>query len=182
MTDYEREAKDFLFGCKAKMIIKFQERQINPEWGDALPRNKYHFTITTPFGSMEGDFWDSLDNTQKGIKPTEYDSLACLEKYDVGTSDDFVSEFGYEVHSWSDVKQIENTYRAVKKEYQDLCRIFTPEQMERLRKIQWPKTKQNVSSKKNTTTETSVRQSAMTVLKCAVHGVTSLIISVVTEI
>lgn len=136
MTDYEREAKDFLFDCKTKMIIKFQERQINPEWGDALPRNKYHFTITTPFGSMEGDFWDSLDNTQKGIKPTEYDILACLEKYDVGTIDDFVSEFGYEVHSWSDVKQIENTYRAVKKEYQDLCRIFTPEQMERLRKIQ----------------------------------------------
>ena len=137
MTDYEREAKDFLFDCRAEMIIVFQERQTNPEiWNDNRLRNKYHFTITTPFGTMEGDFWDSADNTKKGNRPTEYDILACLEKYDVGTIDDFVSEFGYEVRKWGDVKRIENDYEIVKKQYNDLCRIFTPEQMERLREIQ----------------------------------------------
>lgn len=136
MTDYERKAKDFLFDCRAEMIIVYDGKALNPDWEDTVPRNKYRFTITTPFGSMEGTFWDSLDNTRKGIKPTEYDILACLEKYDVGTIDDFVSEFGYEVHKWSDVKRIENTYNAVVREYNDLCRIFTPEQMERLREIQ----------------------------------------------
>lgn len=85
---------------------------------------------------MEEDFWDSAYNTGRNIKPTEYDILACLEKYDVGTIDDFVSEFGYEVHKWSDVRRIENTYNAVVKEYQDLCRIFTPEQMEKLSEIE----------------------------------------------
>ena len=136
MTDYERKAKDFLFDCRAEMVIVYDGKELNTNWEDTIPRNKYRFTITTPFGSMEGMFWDSLDNTRKGIKPTEYDILSCLEKYDVGTIDDFVSEFGYEVHKWSDVKRITNMYNAVVREYKDLCRIFTSEQMERLREIQ----------------------------------------------
>ena len=72
---------------------------------------------------------------QQEARPSAYDILACLEKYDVGTIDDFVSEFGYEVRKWSDVRRIEDTYHAVVKQYHDLCRIFTPEQMEMLREI-----------------------------------------------
>ena len=55
---------------------------------------------------------------------------------DVGTIDDFVSEFGYEVHKWDDVRRIERTYKAVVRQYNALCKIFTPEQMEKLREIQ----------------------------------------------
>lgn len=135
MTEYQKQAKDFLESCNAKMKIKLIGPEQNPNWDDNCWRNKYCYIIVTPLGSMVGVFWDSVYNTERNIELVEYDILACLEKYDVGTIDDFVSEFGYEVHKWSDVKRIENIYNATVKEYQDLCRIFTPEQMEALREI-----------------------------------------------
>ena len=64
--------------------------------------------------------------------PNEYDVLACLEKYDVGTFEDFCSEFGYD----EDSRTAERIYIAVIKEYKDLTRIFTEEQMEELSEIQ----------------------------------------------
>lgn len=131
MTEYQEQAKKFLVDCNAKMEIKL----IGPEQDNNCWRNKYCYIIVTPLGSIVGVFWDSVYNTERNIELVEYDILACLEKYDVGTIDDFVSEFGYEVHKWSDVKRIENIYNAAVKEYQDLCRIFTPEQMEALREI-----------------------------------------------
>ena len=135
MTEYQEQVKKFLVDCNAKMKIKLIGPEQNPNWDDNYWRNKYCYIIVTPLGSMVGVFWDSVYNTERNIELVEYDILACLEKYDVGTIDDFVSEFGYEVHKWSDVKRIENIYNAAVKEYQDLCRIFTPEQMEALREI-----------------------------------------------
>lgn len=64
--------------------------------------------------------------------PNEYDVLACLEKYDPGTFEDFCSELGYN----EDSRTAERIYIAVIKEYKDLIRIFTEEQMEELREIQ----------------------------------------------
>lgn len=67
--------------------------------------------------------------------PTPYDILACLQKYDPGTMHEFFDEFCYEVNSVDDMFSFMNTYNAVVKEYRDLCRIFTEEQMEILREI-----------------------------------------------
>nr|DAV11547.1 MAG TPA: hypothetical protein [Caudoviricetes sp.] len=64
--------------------------------------------------------------------PNEYDVLACLEKYDVGTFEDFCSELGYD----EDSRTAERIYIAVIKEYKDLTKIFTEEQMEELSEIQ----------------------------------------------
>ena len=64
--------------------------------------------------------------------PNEYDVLACLEKYDVGTFEDFCSEFGYD----EDSRTAERIYIAVIKEYKDLTRISTEKQMEELSEIQ----------------------------------------------
>lgn len=64
--------------------------------------------------------------------PNEYNVLACLEKYDVGTFEDFCSEFGYD----EDSRTAERIYIAVIKEYKDLTRIFTEKQMEELSEIQ----------------------------------------------
>ena len=173
MTEYQKQAQDFLAACNATMKIEFIGVDINQNWNDDSKRNKYCFTITTPRGTMSGDFWDSVHNTEitsmtldeyfckthkmhfkdgylpeqnKAKKelaalkataiPTEYDILACLTKYDPGTMNDFFSEMGYEVHNADDIFCFLNTYNAVVKEYRDLCRIFTEEQMEMLREIQ----------------------------------------------
>ena len=136
MNEYIKQAQDFLKSCNATMEISYTGMELNSNWRDKELRNTYLVTITTPQGTMKVKFWDSIYNTERGIKPTEYDILACLEKYDVGTIDDFVSEFGFEVHKWADVKRIENTYKAVVKEYNDICRCFTLEQIEAMQEIQ----------------------------------------------
>ena len=60
-----------------------------------------------------------------GQTPTSYDVLACLTKYDVGSIDNFVSEFGYEINSWEDAKRIEKTYKAVCREWKGVQRVFS---------------------------------------------------------
>lgn len=135
MNNYENQAREFLKSANATMTIKFYDMAINETWGDKAYRNVYKAIIKTSKGQMTIKFWDSIYNTSNGIKPTEYDILACLQKYDVGTIDDFVNEFGYEVSCWGDVKRIEKIYKGCKKEYANICRIFTPEQIEALCEI-----------------------------------------------
>jgi hypothetical protein len=134
--DYQKQATDFLESCNATMEIGYVATDTNPRWGENFKRNKYIFTITTPKGSMTDVFWDSVYNLERGIQPTEYDILACLEKYDVGSLDDFWHEFGYEVNCKRDFENLMSTYKAVVRQYNNLCRIFTEAQMEMLREIQ----------------------------------------------
>lgn len=135
MTEYKKQAIDFLKKSNATMKIEFIGAETNQNWNDNIKRNKYQFTITTPKGSMTGNFWDSLAHTESKVKPTEYDILSCIEKYDPGTMNDFFDEFGFEIQNADDIFRFLNTYNAVVKEYRDLCRIFTSEQMEELRAI-----------------------------------------------
>lgn len=72
-----------------------------------------------------------LERLKAEAMPNECDVLACLGKYDVGTFEDFCSEFGYDEES----RMAERIYIAVIKEYKDLTRIFTEEQMEELKGI-----------------------------------------------
>ncbi len=85
---------------------------------------------------MQVKFWDSIAHTQSGEQPTEYDILACLQKYDVGSFEDFVSEFGYEVDDFHDRQRAKNIYYAVCDEYKKVKRCFTEEQIEAMWEIQ----------------------------------------------
>lgn len=136
MNEYVAQAKEFLANCNATMKITYLGCEQNEDWNDGSSRNTYRATIKTPLGSMWVKFWDSVYNTQKGGEPTEYDILACLEKYDVGTIEDFIFDFGYEIKKRGDLKRIQNIYNAVKRQYKSLCRCFTPEQIEAMQEIQ----------------------------------------------
>ena len=136
MSEYVKQAKDFLESCNATMKITYTGIDENKDWDDKKLRNTYSVIITTPKGNMKIKFWDSIYNTEHAIKPTEYDILACLEKYDVGKFEDFVDEFGYDVSESDDLRCAKRIYKAVIHEYQNLCRCFTEEQLESLREIQ----------------------------------------------
>lgn len=73
----------------------------------------------------------TLLKRRKELKTKEYDVLACLTKYDPGTHEDFCADFGYDTDSIRGLK----TYLAVQKEYHELSRIFTPEQLEAMQEI-----------------------------------------------
>jgi hypothetical protein len=66
-----------------------------------------------------------------GKQPTPYDVLACLTKYDPGTFEDFCGEFGYD----TDSRKAYKTYKAVKREWENVAILFNDEQLDMLREI-----------------------------------------------
>lgn len=64
--------------------------------------------------------------------PSLYSVLCCLQKYDVGTFEDFCSDFGYDVDS----KKAEKTYKAVLEEWQAVQYLFNDEELSQLQEIQ----------------------------------------------
>ncbi len=63
-------------------------------------------------------FFNSL--MESGKRVTAYDVLSCLTKNDVGTFEQFCWEFGYD----TDSRRAERTYKACKKEYANVTRVF----------------------------------------------------------
>jgi len=76
-------------------------------------------------------FNPNCDTIVRPIAPTLYDVLACVQKYEVGTFEYFCSEFGYEMDSIS-AKKI---YKAVVKEYDKMCSLFSNDELEVLQLI-----------------------------------------------
>lgn len=64
--------------------------------------------------------------------PTEYDVLACLQKYDVGTFENFCGDFGYD----TDSRTAEKVYKAVCNEYKNVAMLFNDSEIEQLNEIQ----------------------------------------------
>ena len=165
MNEYLKQANEFLAKANATINIEFSGLAVNRQWKEKEKRCFYDVTITTPNGSMNFDFWDSIHNTKiqqmtleqwarkhhldiyyywdkvqaqrelkaakEEAKPTAYSVLACLTKYDPGTFEDFCSDYGYD----EDSRTAEQIYFAVCKEYRQLAKIFTPEQMKELQDI-----------------------------------------------
>lgn len=136
MSEYVKQAKGFLESCNATMTITYLGKAVNKNWDETQLRNVYRATITTPKGSMWVKFWDSIASTKSGEQPTEYDILACLQKYEVGTFGDFVAEYGYEIEDFHDRQRATNIYYAVRDEYAKVRRCFTEEQIEAMCEIQ----------------------------------------------
>jgi len=52
--------------------------------------------------------------------PTAYDVLTCVQKYDVGTFENFCSDFGYD----TDSRKAEKLYFDVQKEFSEINKLF----------------------------------------------------------
>lgn len=68
---------------------------------------------------------------KKRTKVQPYDVLACIQKHDPGTFDDFCGDFGYD----TDSRRAEEIYHAVVREWRDVRRFFKPEEMGELEEI-----------------------------------------------
>ena len=115
------------------------------EFWDSIHNTEIYYMIDAEYGEkMSGRGWCQMtlderrafrwefQDKQSKVIPTFYDVLACLTKSDPGTFKDFCWEYGYSDDSISALK----IYTAVQNEWADLCRIFTPEQLEELAEIQ----------------------------------------------
>ena len=124
LSEYTINACTALRECGAKMKIEFCAYDF-PPWKDdgSTMTNHYKVKITGPGGSYTLDFWDSIYNTENGEQPNEYDVIACLEWYTADSFEDFCDEFGYD----TDSRKAEKTYKACRKQTENLRRIFPNE-------------------------------------------------------
>lgn len=129
LNEYEKIAKDFCKKNHVKIWFSFIGRKQWKEIGAAV--NTYRVSIMTPIKSFTVTFHDSINHTVTGARPTKYNVLACLTKYDPGSFEDFCNEFGYDEYNRNSM----STYRAVLKEWEKMEEAFTEEQLEELRKI-----------------------------------------------
>lgn len=87
-------------------------------------------------GTIKMKDYSFLNNGKSDIihypkAPTAYSVLSCLQKYDVGTFENFCSDFGYD----TDSRTAETTYKAVLEEYKNVCILFSDSEIEALQEI-----------------------------------------------
>ena len=80
------------------------------------------------FGNVKGRDWDINKDYSE---PNAYDVLTCLQKYDVGTLENFCSEFGYD----EDSRKAEKIYKAVLNEYNNMKMLYSDQELEALQEV-----------------------------------------------
>lgn len=116
MSEYTIQANNFCKKTKTKITIG--EPTYKKHFNDNVERWVFPITISRNGKRMTVQFGQSL---AKGAEePTAYDVLACLQKYDVGSFEDFCGDFGYD----TDSRSAEKTYKAVCKEFEGVDRLF----------------------------------------------------------
>lgn len=118
--------------CSGEYIVAPHLR--NKLWCEQTTKGKYAFTkkefIALPSFSKQNPK-DIYLNPNFAV-PNAYDILTCLQKYDVGTFENFCDEFGYNNDSIKALK----TYEAVSKEYKELQTLFNDTELDEMREIQ----------------------------------------------
>lgn len=117
-NEYDEMVQDFLDKHNTTVTFELIGQRV-PSWG-GKPVNAYWFTIERNGMEYSNTFYDSVYNTQKGIEPTPYSLLSCLQKYEVGTYHEFCNEFGYNPYD----AESEKIYTAVVHEEINVQRLF----------------------------------------------------------
>ncbi len=82
--------------------------------------------------NIDNSFIPKIDKIHYPVPPSPYDILACLEKYDYESFEDFCSQLGYD----TDSRNAERIYNACKDQYLHLISLYNEEEMEMLKDIQ----------------------------------------------
>lgn len=132
-TDYQQQATDFLNATSTAFTATFKD-SLHPEWDKQYLHDAFTCTLKNKLHRYRFTFYQSRnESTGTGTNPpTAYDVLAGMTKYEVGSFEDFCSEFGYD----NDSRAAYKTYKAVLKEWKNVERLFTSEQIELLQEIQ----------------------------------------------
>lgn len=117
MNEYDKMAKDFAAKTGTRLTILDQDYKVMEGWGDNTPRCVFRCRLSRKGQSYTFEFGRSIAAGTK--RPTMYDVLACLQKYDVGSFQDFCEEFGYAYGPTA-----RKTYDAVVREYKAVLRLF----------------------------------------------------------
>lgn len=125
MNEYDKQAEDFLKATGTEFhIIAYKGR--NPmHKGDKQMMDKWLVAFVRGDEEWSLDFYMGLG--RNGAEPRAYDVLACIQKYEVDSFEEFCAEFGYDVYDNNYMgynKRSWETYRAVCDEYEEVQRMF----------------------------------------------------------
>lgn len=131
-TDYNKQATDFLNATSTSFQATFKKHDFYFD-GDKEQRDIFRVTLKNKLHTYRFNFGQSINNStgSGGNKPTPYDVLACVTKYEAGSFDDFCSDYGYD----NDSRKAHKIYKAVLREWKNIEKLFTPEQIETLQEI-----------------------------------------------
>lgn len=140
-SEYNHQALDFLIETNTTCNIKGIGQRV-PSWADKKSKkqsmiNAYSVTLKNSRGEYTYDFYDSVNNTEKGKSSRHdfYSVIACMSVYYPDSFDDFVSEFGYEFNNESEYIKTKQIHLSCLEEKKALHRLFTSEQLEKLSEI-----------------------------------------------
>jgi len=111
--DDDKESRDVY-----QIILKRGDKKYSFKFGQSIA-NSGETMKRNPYGKTMYDH-EQIKRPEGRIKPTAYDILACVQKYDVGTFEDFCSEFGYD----TDSRKAEKMYFAAQKEFKGIDMLF----------------------------------------------------------
>lgn len=89
---------------------------------DTDSRWVFNVKISRNGESFKIKFGQSIVNGFK--EPSKYDILSCLQKYEPGTYEEFLSEYGYEIYDKKDAKIALKIYNACCDEFENVNRLF----------------------------------------------------------
>jgi len=132
-TNYRQQAIDFLNATSTGFTATYKEHSTYLDDDDKTTRDIYTIVLKNKQHRYRFLFWQSVRESNYGGKPpSAYNVLSCLTKYDVGSFEEFCGEFGYDVDS----RKAYKTYKAVLREWKNVEKLFSPEQIELLQEIQ----------------------------------------------
>lgn len=128
-SDYQKRANDF--AKKHGITLKIKGSHYGKHFANDK-EERFIFTIQLKHGGKSYTFKFGQSIAAGAKEPTMYDVLTCLQKYEVGTFENFCGDFGYD----QDSRTAERIYKAVCKEFENMERLFSHEILEEMQEIQ----------------------------------------------
>lgn len=130
---------DFLEKTETKVEVKKEGKMPSPIFGnrDSRNHNKYRVTLRNGNGSASFTFWDSINNTEKGIPLDRDEAIACFAN-DVASYEDnpsyegFKQAFGYDE---TEENIAQKAFNGCRKHMEQAKKLFTDAQLEELKRL-----------------------------------------------
>ena len=138
LPKYERRARAFLAATGARLSARILKEDDRPDWERGVARHTlYNVRISSASGSMVVRFWGSARDFLDGVRTVgAYDVLACIQKTDPGSFDDFAANMGYfPLNSQADYKRARAAWRGCCREAAGVARCWTTSEISTLETI-----------------------------------------------
>lgn len=131
MSEYEKQANDLLKSMNVGFKAEFVKYGSHFE-GETEKRDIYKCVFSRGDDNLVIEFGQSIVNSGKGIPPTAYDVITCMEKYDPEDFDFWCDNLGFD----NDSRRAERIYKLCVKQWRQVSGFFTEEELEELREVQ----------------------------------------------